>query len=202
MTSERGTRASLTFFGGLLLTGAISIATGFNLIALTLGVLGSLLLAIRELAVPSGGEGVSQARNFNRWIWFTAAVALAVLTSLPILAAYSPAAISQSAPTVSGGGASAQVTCANPCVIDIKNSIFGTGDQVKNGNGYIIVAVGTQVIWENEDDTQHTTTSVNGIWDSGILNPGQSFSFTFTKPGTYSYICNVHPMTGTVVVVP
>lgn len=196
MPSERGSRAALAFLGGLLLTSAITIATGLNLIAASLGVLGSLVLGVRELIT---GE---RKTTYNKWVWFTAAVGLALLTAIPILAAYSPAALSQ--PTsVPGGGTTgpSQVTCSNPCVVDIKNSIFGTGDQVKNGNGYIVVAAGTQVIWENEDTTQHTTTSVNGVWDSGILNPGQSFSFTFTKPGVYNYICNVHPMSGTVVVV-
>jgi|GEM_PF-1631353 plastocyanin len=196
MPSERGSRAALAFLGGLLLTSAITIATGLNLIATSLGVLGSLVLGVRELVT---GE---KKGSYSKWVWFTAAMALAVLTAIPILAAYSPAALSQ--PTsVSGGGApsSSQVTCSNPCVIEIKNSIFGTGDQVKNGNGYVVVAAGTQVIWENEDTTQHTTTSVNGVWDSGILNPGQSFSFTFNKPGVYNYICNVHPMSGTIVVV-
>jgi len=200
MPSERGSRAALAFLGGLLLTGAITIATGVNLIAASLGILGSLVLSVRELITAERGE---RKTDYSKWVWFTAAIGLAVLTALPILAAYSPAALSQ--PTgISGGGgtvSSSQVTCSNPCVIEIKNSIFGTGDQVKNGNGYVVVAAGTQVIWENEDTTQHTTTSVNGVWDSGIMNPGQSFSFTFNKPGVYNYICNVHPMSGTIVVV-
>ncbi|MEM0117746.1 MAG: cupredoxin domain-containing protein [Conexivisphaerales archaeon] len=203
MPSERSSRAALAFLGGLLLTAAITIATGINLIAASLGVLGSLVLSVRELVTTERGEGKAEARSYTKWVWFTAAVALVTLTAIPILAAYSPTALSQpNAPGAVGGSASSsQVTCANPCVIEIKNSVFGTGDQVKNGNGYVVVAAGTQVIWENEDTTQHTTTSVNGVWDSGIMNPGQSFSFTFSKPGVYNYICNVHPMSGTIVVV-
>jgi plastocyanin len=66
----------------------------------------------------------------------------------------------------------------------------------------ITVHTGFVVTWKNMTlDTQHTTTSDNNVWDSGVLNPGQSFSFTFTTPGTYTYHCNIHPfMKGTIIV--
>jgi plastocyanin len=44
-------------------------------------------------------------------------------------------------------------------------------------------------------------TSDAGAFKSPVLQPGASFSFTFTKPGSYSYHCSIHPfMTGKVVV--
>ncbi len=65
----------------------------------------------------------------------------------------------------------------------------------------ITVPVGTTVRWTNQDSVSHTTTSNDRVWDSGTLRQGQSFSFTFTKPGTFPYFCAIHPgMTGTVVV--
>jgi plastocyanin len=66
----------------------------------------------------------------------------------------------------------------------------------------ITVKVGTKVTFTNEDGTIHTATSnPSGLIDSGNLNKGQSYTVTFTKAGTYHYICSIHQnMTGTVIV--
>lgn len=65
----------------------------------------------------------------------------------------------------------------------------------------ITVAVGTTVTWTNQDTVPHTTTSDAPGWDSGIMNKGASFSFTFAKAGAFPYHCNVHPsMHGTITV--
>jgi plastocyanin len=68
----------------------------------------------------------------------------------------------------------------------------------------LTVSIGTTVTWTNQDTVSHTTTSdAAPAWDSGILNKGASFSFTFTKAGTFTYHCNVHPtMHGTITVTP
>jgi plastocyanin len=65
------------------------------------------------------------------------------------------------------------------------------------------VAVGATVTWQNADDVPHTATSKDDpqVFDSGPLDTDDKFSFTFSKPGRYSYYCKVHPhMTGIVVV--
>jgi plastocyanin len=63
----------------------------------------------------------------------------------------------------------------------------------------LTIAPGTTVTWVNDGQTPHTSTADDGTWDSGTLQPGESFSFTFDEPGTYSYLCEIHPeMTGTV----
>ena len=55
--------------------------------------------------------------------------------------------------------------------------------------------------WTNDGLVIHTTTSTDGVWDSAILNPGDTFSFTFDEAGTYEYLCSLHPtMVGTIVV--
>jgi plastocyanin len=67
----------------------------------------------------------------------------------------------------------------------------------------LTVTVGTTVTWTNMDSAPHTVTVSSGPekFDSGTLQKGDSFSFTFTRPGTYSYYCAVHPdMTAKVVV--
>jgi len=65
------------------------------------------------------------------------------------------------------------------------------------------VKAGTTVTWVNNDDATHSVTSTGGLFDSGPLPPGASFSYTFTRPGTYAYACTYHPwMTGIIVVTP
>lgn len=65
----------------------------------------------------------------------------------------------------------------------------------------LTITAGDTVTWTNEDSVTHTATSTTGAFDSGPLAQGASFSFTFTTPGTYDYLCTPHPsMTGQIVV--
>ena len=69
--------------------------------------------------------------------------------------------------------------------------------------GTLTVPVGTTVTWINHDETPHTVTAADNprSFKSPGLDIDDKFSFTFTKPGTYTYLCTVHPyMTGRVVV--
>lgn len=61
---------------------------------------------------------------------------------------------------------------------------------------------GTRVTWVNRGSRPHTTTANSGAWDSGTVNPGQSFTRRFRKTGTFRYHCEIHAgMTGKIVVV-
>jgi plastocyanin len=61
--------------------------------------------------------------------------------------------------------------------------------------------VGEEVVWKNTGALVHTVTADDGTFDSGNLSTGDSFSFTFDTPGTYTYHCEVHPnMTATITV--
>ncbi len=69
----------------------------------------------------------------------------------------------------------------------------------------IDIKAGTTVIWTNEDVVAHTVTHRVKVEDqlfaSPLLAPGDTFSYTFDKAGTYPFYCMPHPfMTGSVVV--
>jgi plastocyanin len=61
--------------------------------------------------------------------------------------------------------------------------------------------VGSTVRWRNQDPAQHTATARNDAFGSKLLGRGGTYARKFTAPGTYAYICALHPsMTGKVVV--
>lgn len=84
----------------------------------------------------------------------------------------------------------------------------------------VTVHVGDTVVWHNGSALSHTVTDVPKLasqagdatlpkgakpFNSGYINPGQSYSHTFTVPGTYHYFCIPHEatgMTGVVIVKP
>jgi plastocyanin len=73
----------------------------------------------------------------------------------------------------------------------------------------ITVHTNDTITWKNNDTESHTVTSgvgagieslmsnkrgtPNGIFDSSTFKPGQSWTHTFTNPGTYTYFCTIHP---------
>ena len=65
----------------------------------------------------------------------------------------------------------------------------------------VTIAPGTQVQWTNQDGTAHTVTADDNGFRSEFLNISQTFSQTFSAPGTYPYHCSIHPfMKGKIVV--
>ncbi|GMQ98888.1 MAG: hypothetical protein BMS9Abin17_1420 [Acidimicrobiia bacterium] len=76
----------------------------------------------------------------------------------------------------SGGGAG----------ISIENFAFGPDD--------LTVSVGDTITWTNDENgVPHTTTADDGLWDSATLRPDDTFAFTFTEAGTFTYFCSIHP---------
>jgi len=90
-----------------------------------------------------------------------------------------------------GGGKSASATGST--VVHVKNFSFEPQK--------LAVTKGTKVTWKFDDSTPHTATANDKSFDSGSKKAGGSFTFTFTKPGTYQYICTFHQyMTGIITV--
>jgi plastocyanin len=66
----------------------------------------------------------------------------------------------------------------------------------------ITVAMGTTVTWINDDeDMTHNVVSTGKVFESKVFGTGGHYSFTFATPGTYEYLCSIHPeMRGKVIV--
>jgi plastocyanin len=65
----------------------------------------------------------------------------------------------------------------------------------------LTVLAGQTVTWRNSGLGPHTVTADAGQFDSGTLQAGTTFSYTFSTPGTFAYSCTIHPtMHGRVVV--
>ncbi|UBF27952.1 cupredoxin family copper-binding protein [Kovacikia minuta CCNUW1] len=67
----------------------------------------------------------------------------------------------------------------------------------------VAIAVGETVQFVNLDEEPHTATSTDGVFNSKGLDTNQTWNYTATKPGTFPYICSIHPfMKGTLTVTP
>jgi len=114
----------------------------------------------------------------NVWI---ASLATPVMITVLLLFAGSPSVTAADQPSA----ANTQVKIDN----------FSFGPQT------VTVPVGATVTWTNRDDIPHTVVSTDGVFKSKVRDTDETFSYTFTKAGTYPYFCSVHPkMTGKVVV--
>jgi plastocyanin len=129
--------------------------------------------------------------------------------------------------TVAGGliaGAGIALRLADPAPtaqVEISHAVMGQGadhlqpqpaaamanevviNNFSFGPAMLTVAAGTKVMWTNDDADPHTVTSETDpkMFRSPPLDTGESFAFTFDKPGTYRYFCSLHPhMRGTIVV--
>ncbi len=65
----------------------------------------------------------------------------------------------------------------------------------------VTVGVGGTVTWKNLDGEPHTVVSTDGLFRSAALDQGDSFTFTFTRPGVFGYLCSIHPQMRASVVV-
>jgi predicted lipoprotein with Yx(FWY)xxD motif/plastocyanin len=89
------------------------------------------------------------------------------------------------APTAAASGPAASGQAAGQTVqVDLKNFAFTPKT--------LTVAPGTTVVWMNSDSAAHTVTADDGSFDSGNLNQGATFKFTFSKAGTFAFYCMYH----------
>ncbi len=87
----------------------------------------------------------------------------------------------------------AQSSATAPAQVTVDNFTFGPSS--------LTVAANSTVTWVNKDDVPHVIASDAGLFKSKALDTDDKYSYTFNKPGTYSYYCSVHPkMVGKIVV--
>jgi amicyanin len=95
------------------------------------------------------------------------------------------------------GSANVAANTPSPAITEVKIDNFSFTPVT------LTVTAGSTVTWTNRDDIPHTVVSADDpkAFKSKVMDTDEKFSFTFTKAGTYTYFCSVHPkMTGTVVV--
>lgn len=108
--------------------------------------------------------------------------------------------------TASGASAMPGMPMSSPAGGGAATPVTGTTVAIKNfafAPGTLTVKAGTTVTWTNQDTDAHTVTSqkAGGPLRSPALGTGKSYSYTFTKAGSYAYLCTIHPfMTATVTV--
>jgi plastocyanin len=70
--------------------------------------------------------------------------------------------------------------------VTIADFAFGPAD--------VTAPVGSALTWTNaQAGVPHTTTSLDGVWDSGVMSSNAAFTFTFNQPGDFAYQCDIHP---------
>ncbi|HZU34101.1 MAG TPA: cupredoxin family copper-binding protein [Candidatus Angelobacter sp.] len=92
-------------------------------------------------------------------------------------------------------GRARSLSAATPAEVAVKidNFVFSPNT--------VTIAAGSTVRWTNHDDIPHNVVSDDKSFKSKVLDTDEVFTYTFTKPGTYSYFCGLHPkMTGKIVV--
>lgn len=125
--------------------------------------------------------------NMKRTILFcTILLIMAIgLAACSASASTTPATTAPAATTVS------QSTTAGGLAVSMENFSFKPDT--------LTVTVGATVTWTNNDAAGHDVKS--DTFQSPNMAKGQTFSFTFTKKGTYDYICGIHPnMKGKIIV--
>src|SRR5215470_12310752 len=120
----------------------------------------------------------------------------ALLLLLAACASASQVAATTGLPTPVPPPAVATVPPDKPLAIADPNAPGGPQLTIENFNftpANMTVAAGTTITWTNNDDVEHTVTASDNSFSSKALETGDTFSYTFAQPGTYSYFCAIHP---------
>ena len=125
----------------------------------------------------------------------TASAALVAVVSVGFAGCGSSKSTKASGSTTTAAQGAATTVAASPGAVTIKGFAFNPTP--------VTVKVGQKVTWTNQDAFAHTASSTSGPvkFDSGHIKSGATYSVTFTKPGRYQYICNIHNYMNGVIVV-
>lgn len=112
------------------------------------------------------------------------ALVLAACTTAPAPTTSVPVAVQPTAANTEAATAAQPATGGAAVAVTIQNYAFDPSN--------LTIKTGTTVTWTNMDSVNHTVTSDTGLFDSGELGKGSTFSYTFTKAGVYTYYCIPH----------
>jgi amicyanin len=123
-------------------------------------------------------------------------IAAIVLVAIIALAGINAAKSKPTAPTTAATSSSEVSAAVATNSVSIKNYMFMPMS--------IKVKVGSTVTWTNEDSVHHNVVATTASADAPngpLIGQGQTYSFKFTKAGTYSLYCQVHPYMHSTVIV-
>ena len=92
-------------------------------------------------------------------------------------------------------------TAANAVQVDIPSDNGYPFAQYTPQVVVVVIGVNNTVTWTNHDQIVHNILTTSGLFSSGDLAYGQTYTFTFTQPGTFAYYCSYHPSMAGVVIV-
>jgi plastocyanin len=127
---------------------------------------------------------------------------LALLAGALVLAGCGSATTAQAAATATTTPTVTPTVAPTGTIAAPTNTPSGSQAAVSVKGGYggfsfspsvLTVKVGTTVTWTNTSSAPHTVTSDTGVFNGSLGGSGATFSFTFTRAGTFSYHCSIHP---------
>lgn len=122
---------------------------------------------------------------------FPAAVGFAALIALPAAASacgsWDVRGTHEGMDAMHGGGApqTPVVSAASDVTVEIQDFDFFPRE--------LTIQAGATITWVNRDGAPHDATDEGGGWGTGTLNQGDRATLTFDSPGTYRYLCTIHP---------
>lgn len=143
-------------------------------------------------------------RPHLRWRMVAATLALTLLLVVPAVSAEAPFRLvvpgseqeGQVPAIVAPGAAPEQNRSETEVIVRMRGNIFSSG--------YLFIPLGTTVSWINEEadpTNAHNVLAEDGSFASPHIWPGESWSYTFTRPGYFRYFCELHEdMEGAVLV--
>ena len=177
------------------------------LMLLSLSVMSSIAISAPHYASAQGVTGQGGGNATNATMTSTGNATNATMTSTGNATNATMTSTGNATNATATGASGGNITATSVSIVPGSSSLTDTAFQPNP----VQVSVGNTVTWTNNDSQPHTVTSgSNGQPDnkfnsspnfSPLLNPGQTFSFTFTQAGDYPYFCMLHPnMVGTVSV--
>lgn len=134
-----------------------------------------------------GQEQATAPKKGNLMLWIMVAIVVTVVGVIFFLRGGYRSASPASVPETKNGSQ------ANSTTVAIQNFAFSPASQE--------IQKGETVTWTNEDSAPHTIAGDSNSFQSGSLEKGQTFSFTFESTGEFDYHCGVHPsMKGKIIV--